>query len=173
MRLSRAALKFFKTPKGLLTIILVVLAGLAAPHEGVRAAAPGWIGAVLVAALFDGIILRLRKKAWEFPSGAILTAMIVAMVLRAQEPWYVTAATALIGIAAKYVVRSRHANVLNPAAFGIVVSFYLFHTGQSWWGALPEVSPIAQAVMVAAGAFIADRVNKMPMVLTFLGIHYL
>ena len=173
MRRRRAAVKFFKTPKGLLTIILVGLAALAAPHEGVRVAAPGFISAVLASALLDLVILRVRKKKWEFPSGAVLTAMIVAMVLRAQEPWFVTAATALIGVGSKYILRSRSANVLNPAAFGIVVSFYLFHTGQSWWGALPEVSPIAQAVMVAAGVFIADRVNKMPMVLTFLGIYYL
>jgi Na+-translocating ferredoxin:NAD+ oxidoreductase RnfD subunit len=173
MRRSHPALKFFKTPKGLLILILAGLVAIAAPHEGIRAAAPGFVGAVLASALVDLLILRLRKKKWEFPSGAILTAMIVSMVLRAQEPWQVTTATALIGVVSKYILRSRSANVLNPAAFGIVVSFYLFHTGQSWWGALPEVSLIAQALMVAAGIFIADRVNKMPMILTFLGIYYL
>ena len=32
---------------------------------------------------------------------------------------------------------------------------------------------MAQAVMIVAGIFISDRVNKMPMVLAFLGTFYL
>jgi Na+-translocating ferredoxin:NAD+ oxidoreductase RnfD subunit len=175
-RKARAAGKFFSTPKGLLTIMLVVLIALAAPHEGLRVVAPGLLSAVLVSGLVDAVILRIRsrKKLWEFPSGAVLTAMIVAMVLRAQEPWYVTTATSVIAILSKYIFRSRAANVFNPAALGIVVTFYIFHTGQSWWGALPEVTPIAlMAVLVAVGVFITDRVNKMPLVLAFLGAYFL
>jgi Na+-translocating ferredoxin:NAD+ oxidoreductase RnfD subunit len=40
-------------------------------------------------------------------------------------------------------------------------------------GALPEVTPVAQLVLVAGGVFIADRVNKMPLVLAFLGSYFL
>jgi len=172
-RSGRAAWKFFKTPKGLLTIILVLLVALAAPHEGIRVVAPGLLSAVIAAGLVDLVILRNRKRVWEFPSGAVLTALIVAMVLRAQEPWYVTTITSVAAVLSKYIFRSRFANVFNPAALAIVASFYVFHTGQSWWGALPEVTPIAQVAMVAAGIFISDRVNKMPMVLAFLGTFYL
>src|SRR5271167_1294901 len=150
--------KFFKTPKGLLTIILVVLVAMAAPHEGIRVVAPGLVSAVIAAGVVDLFILRLRKKVWEFPSGAILTAMIVAMVLRAQEPWYVTTVTSVAAVLSKYIFRSRSANLFNPAALAIVASFYVFHTGQSWWGALPEVTPIAQAALILTGVFLADRV---------------
>ena len=69
--------------------------------------------------------------------------------------------------------RSRSANVFNPAALAIIASFYVFHTGQSWWGALTEVGPIGPIVLIAAGVFIADRVNKMPLVLAFLGTYFL
>lgn len=169
----RKLARFFKTPKGLLTIILVILAVLAAPHEGIRALLPGFLGAIAAAALADLVILRVRKSVWEFPSGAVLTAMIVAMVLRAQEPWYVVSLTALVAVLSKYLLRSRSANVFNPAALAIVITFYLFHTGQSWWGALTEVNPYAQAVLLIAGIFITDRVNKMPLVLMFLGTYFL
>ena len=131
------------------------------------------MSATIAAGLVDVLILRARKKAWEFPSGAVLTAMIVAMVLRAQEPWYVTTITSVAAVLSKYLFRSRSANVFNPAALAIIASFYVFHTGQSWWGALPEVTPVAQVVLVAAGVFIADRVNKMPLVLAFLGAYFL
>jgi len=163
---------FFKTPKGLLLIILTILVAMATRGEGVRAVASGLGTATVVGGLADAVILRVRKKTWEFPSGAILTAMIVAMVLRAQEPWYVVTITAVAAILSKYVFRSRSANVFNPAALAIIASFYVFHTGQSWWGALPDVNPWAQIVLVAAGLFIADRVNKMPLVLMFLGTYF-
>ncbi len=169
----RRAKKFLRTPKGLLTIILVIFIAIAAPGQGVGAVAPGLLSAILAAGLVDALILRLRKKAWEYPSGAVLTAMIVAMVLRPQEPWYVTTITSVAAVLSKYVFRSRVANVFNPAALAIVASFYVFHTGQSWWGALPEVTPWAQVALVAAGVFITDRVNKMPLVLAFLGTYFL
>ncbi len=55
----------------------------------------------------------------------------------------------------------------------MIASFYVFHTGQSWWGALVDVTPVAKVVLLAAGVFMADRVNKLPMVLTFLGAYFL
>ena len=169
---GRAVWKFFQTPKGLLLLILAILVAMAAPREGIGVLAPGLLGAVICAGLADALILRAKRKTWSFPSGAVLTALIVAMVLRAQEPWYVTTVTSLVAILSKYIFRSRAANVFNPAALAIVATFYVFRTGQSWWGALPEVAPVAQLVLVAAGVFIADRVNKMPLVLAFLGSYY-
>ena len=169
----RKVRQFFKTPKGLLTIILVLLAAISAPHEGLRVVLPGLLIASIAAALVDAVILRVKNKAWEFPSGALLTALIAAMVLRAQERWYVTTITVVAAVLSKYVFRTRSANVFNPAALAVVASFFVFHTGQSWWGALTEVTPAAQVVLLAAGIFITDRVNKMPLVLTFLGTYFL
>lgn len=82
------------------------------------------------------------------------------------------ATTSVIAILSKYVFRSRAANVFNPAALAIIGSFYVFHTGQSWWGALTDVMPVAKVALVAAGMFIAGRVNKMPLVLAFLGAYF-
>ena len=171
--MRRRAKKFFKTPKGLLTLILFALAAIAAPGEGLRTVLPGMLSAIVIAGLVDTFLLCVRKNVWEFPSGAVLTAMIVAMVLRAQEPWYVVTITSVAAVTSKYVIRSRHANVFNPAAIAIIASFYVFHTGQSWWGALTEAPLLTQGVLLLAGIFITDRVNKMPLVLTFLGTYFL
>jgi len=163
-----------RTPKGLLLVLLAILIAIAAPHEGsARAVAPGLLGAILAAAGLDALILRWRHQRWEFPDGAILSAMLVAMVLSAQQPWHYTVVTAVVAIISKYVFRSRAANVFNPAAFAMVATFYVFDTGQSWWGAAPALGPASQFVMVAFGIFIADRVNKIPLVLTFIGTFYL
>jgi enediyne biosynthesis protein E5 len=163
--------KFFSTPKGLLLIILTMLVVLSGVAEGQRVL-PVLVSAVSVAALLDLPFLRWKKGAWEFPDGAILTGLLVAMVLSPFERWYVGAATAAVAILAKWAFRSRFANIFNPAAFGLVVTFYVFSTAHSWWGALPQLPTAAIAVLFITRIFITDRVNKMPLVLMFLGIYY-
>jgi enediyne biosynthesis protein E5 len=164
---------FFKTPKGLLTILLVVLAVIAAPGEDAGVVVRNMGAAVLAAGIVDSIILRLRKGEWEYPGGAVLTAMIVAMVMRAQEPWIVPVVTSVFAVLSKYVIRTRQANVFNPAALALVLMFYVIPHGQSWWGALPEVLPLwLRAVLLAGGIYLTSRVNKLPLVLSFLGAYF-
>jgi Na+-translocating ferredoxin:NAD+ oxidoreductase RnfD subunit len=150
----------------------MILLAIAVPAEGLQIVAPGLAVAVALAAAIDLVVLRIREGSWVFPSGAILTALIVAMVISAQERWYVAAITTVVAVLSKYVFRGRSANIFNPAALGIVSMFYVFEMGQSWWGALPDVTPAALAVLFATGIFITARVNKMPMVLAFLGVYY-
>jgi Na+-translocating ferredoxin:NAD+ oxidoreductase RnfD subunit len=169
---SSALRRFFSTPKGLLIIILVILTVLAAPHEGLLLVLPGLTAGVLTAGLIDGLILRKRESAWTFPDGAVLTGLFIAMVLSAYQPWYVFACGSAIAVCTKYVFRTRFANVFNPAALALVACYYIFDAPQNWWGALPELPPVAIVVLFATGAFITDRVNKMPLALTFLGLYY-
>jgi Na+-translocating ferredoxin:NAD+ oxidoreductase RnfD subunit len=164
--------RWVRTPKGLLTIVLVLLIAIAAPSEGLSTVAPGLVSAILAAGAIDAAILRLRRGRWEFPDGAILTALLVAMVLSAQQPWHYAAVTSAVAVLSKYAIRTRAANVFNPAAFALVATFYLFDTGQSWWGALPNVIPWAQIPLIITGLFIAERVNKVPLVLAFFGTYY-
>lgn len=168
-----AALKFLRSPKGLLTVLLAVLVGLAAPWEGLGRIAPGLAAAGLSGMLIDAPILRWRSGRWQFPSGALLTGVIVAMLLSPFEAWYIAALTTAVGILSKYVLRTRSANIFNPAAFGIVATFYVFHTGQSWWGALGDLPLWTVMALIATGAFITNRVNKVPLVLVFLGTYWL
>ena len=166
--------RFFKTPKGLLIIMLVVLAAIAAPRQGAEAVALNMGSAALLAGTLDMFILRLRDSLWRFPSGAVLTAMIVTMVVRAQEHWYVPAALSAVAVISKYVLRTRQANLFNPAAFALVAAMYVLPTAQSWWGALPDVSPVwLRGALLLGGIYITDRVNKMPLVLAFLGAYFL
>jgi Na+-translocating ferredoxin:NAD+ oxidoreductase RnfD subunit len=164
---------FFRTPKGLLLIVLAVLLAAALPVEDLRRVGPNLVAAVAAAMLVDLPILRWRNGAWEFPSGALLTGLLVAMVLSPTATWYAAAVASAVGVAAKYVCRTRSANVFNPAALGIVVVHYAFGAGQSWWGALGDVTPLAVVLLIATGVFITDRVNKLPLVLAYLGAYFL
>ena len=169
----KALKRFFKTPKGLLILILPALILLAAAGSGWRVLAPGVIAASLAAMAIDAPILYWREKTWSFPSGALLTGLLVARVLSPHEPWHIAAVTAAVGVVSKYLVRGRSANVFNPAALALVATFYVFDTGQSWWGALPGLPIAALVALFATGLFITNRVNKMPALLSFLGVYYL
>jgi enediyne biosynthesis protein E5 len=154
-------------------VVLAILTTIAAWGAGIALVAPGIAAAVGVAMLIDAPIIRMREGKWKFPDGALLTGLIVAMILSPHEPWRVTAITAAVGVVSKYLFRARKANVFNPAALALVATFYVFDTAQSWWGALPEVAPAALVLLFVTGLFITQLVNKMPVVLAFLGSYYL
>ena len=166
--------RFFRTPKGLLILVLLLILGYALTAHGlaIAHAVAVVLSAVAAAALIDAPILRWREGKWVIPDGALLTGMIVAMVLSPFERWYVAAITAGVAVASKYVVRTRSANVFNPAALALVATFYVFDTAQSWWGALPDKGTPGLVVLMATGIFITQRVNKIPLVLSFFGVYY-
>lgn len=170
---ARSVGRFFRTPKGIVILVVVVLTAVAGFPEGWTFVGPELAAAVVAAMLVDAPILRWRKGKWVFPDGALLTGFFVGMILSPHEPWYVAGITAAVGVASKYVVRVHKANVFNPAALALVATFYVFDTGQSWWGALTDVSPIALVLLIGTGVFVADRIKKMPSALAFLGCYYL
>jgi len=165
--------RFFRTPKGLALLAIGLVAVIATVGAGPRLVGPGLIAGIVAAMLVDAPILRWREGEWTFPSGALLTGLIVAMILSPYQPWYIAATTSAVAIVSKYLFRIRTANVFNPAALALVATFYVFHAGHSWWGALPDISPFALVALFATGIFICYRVNKVPAVLAFLGVHYL
>ena len=169
MRLARIQ-RFFKTPKGLVTIVLAALTLISAPGQSGHPFV-GLACATIAAGLVDLLILHEKTGSWKYPSGAVLTAVIIVMVLRAQEPWYVPTVTSVIAVLSKYCFRFQ-ANVFNPAALAMIACYYLFHSSESWWGAQTDVDWLAKLLMMAAGLFVASRVNKMPLVLTFLTTYF-
>jgi len=163
--------RFFRTPKGLLLVVLPLLAAVAATNEGLRLALPEVIGAALAAALLDVAMARIIRGAWFFPSGALLSGLIVAMIVSPTEPRRVAVITAMLAVNSKYLFRARGGHIFNPAALALVAAYFLFASEQSWWGALSNVPLPFVVVLISTGIFIADRVNKLPMVLAFLGCY--
>jgi Na+-translocating ferredoxin:NAD+ oxidoreductase RnfD subunit len=152
--------------------MLAACTAIAATDIGWLVVLPGLLAATAAAVALDVALHRWRTRTWTVPDGALLTGWLVALVLTPFAPWWIAAATSLAGIAAKHAWHEGRANVLNPAAAGLVLSFYLFDSGESWWGALPEVAPWWTAVLIALGAIMTYRLNKSSAVLAFLGVFY-
>ena len=170
--LYQAIRRFFRTPKGLMSLVLLGLLALAAPGAGLGVVAVPMLAAVVTATVLDGILIWLTRGVVEFPSGALLSALFIGLLLDPYTPWYAAAATVAVAINAKYLFRTRWSNIFNPAAIALVANYFLFGSGQSWWGALPDLPVPFILVLLATVVFIARRINKLPMVLTFLGVYF-
>ncbi len=164
--------RWLRSPKGIFSGILLLLTIPAASVSGWALVLPNLATAIMVAALLDMPLLRWRDGSWSVPDGAMLTGWLVALTLSPHVPVATAAATAALGIVAKHLLRVKRANVLNPAAAALVASYLLLDTGQSWWGALPDLPPAALTLVAATGAFMAWRLHKLPLVLTMLGVHF-
>lgn len=164
--------RWLRSPKGIFAGLLLLLTLPAGQHAGWPLVLPGLLAAIVAAMVVDTPLIRWRDGAWSIPDGAMLTGWLVGVVLSAHVAWPIVAASAMVGIAAKHALRVKRANVLNPAAAAVVASYYVFDTGQNWWGALPELPLPWVALILATGAFMAWRLHKLPLVLAFLGLHF-
>ena len=164
---------FVRTPKGSLLLLLSVLLAVTGRVEGYGLVLPGVLTATAVAAAFDLVLVRWRRGRWALPDGAMLTGVLVGAVLSSYEPLAVPAIAAATAIASKYLLRVRAIHVFNPAAVGLVLVFHLFDTAQNWWGALQAIVPgAAWPLLLATGVFIVVRVNRVPLVLSFLAVYF-
>ena len=89
--------RFWRTPKGLMLLILAGLIAAAVPLTGGHPVRLVLAGAAAACALEVLIAFALRAE-WEFPSGALLTGMFVAGVLSPFERLDVIVVTALLAI---------------------------------------------------------------------------
>ncbi len=168
----RRPLRFFQTPKGLMLLILAGLLAAAVPSTGgqdLRILAT----AALVASALDVMIVFGVSGDWEFPSGALLTGLFIGALVDPFERIEVVIVAAIVAILAKHVLRLGGSHVFNPAALALVVASLAFDSGQSWWGALPDLGVVGVVAVALPGFFIARRLNKLPMVVAFLGIYLL
>lgn len=164
----RSLTTFFRTPKGTMLLVLPALLVVAALKAGTDSL-HGVAWAVAVAVFVDLAATRWRRGRWAFPSGALITGMLVAMVLAPFNAVYIPAATAGLAVVIKHVVRTRWTNVFNPAALALVASALLFKDAQSWWAALPDLGVLGFVLDLAAGWYIVTKIDRLPLALIFLG----
>mgnify|MGYP001480329145 CR=1 FL=1 len=168
MRPSRV-FRYFFTPKGLLLLVLLALVGLAYPVDG-RAALLRVAFAVGAAVTVDLLFMYAANKI-ELPDSAILTGLIAGMVLGPAVPLGVPILASALAVSSKRLIRGKRGHFLNPAAVGLLLVGLLFSSEQSWWGGLGDAPAILIFAVAGLGMVVANRVNKMPTVLTFLGAY--
>ena len=168
----RAIVASARTPKGQLLAIFAVLLALAAPSAGGLGLTANLAAAIVPAVVIDATWMAIQARRWRFPTSALLSGLIVFFILSAAESWLVLAWTSSFAILAKRILRTEREHIFNPAALALVWAPIAFGSGESWWGALGDMPKIWMVVLVVAGVWLTDRLNKLPLVLTFLAAYF-
>jgi Na+-transporting NADH:ubiquinone oxidoreductase subunit NqrB len=164
--------KFLRTPKGTLTAIFVGLLAIAGTATGWSVVAPHLLAAIVGACGLELLVGAFVYRKLTWPTSALLSGTIVAIVLAPETPLVETLWIAALATASKYLITTRRGHVFNPAALALLVSIPLFATGQSWWGAGGDLPWPFLLLVLAGGALIVDRINKFPLVLSFAAVYF-
>jgi Na+-translocating ferredoxin:NAD+ oxidoreductase RnfD subunit len=164
--------RFWRSPKGTLTLVFLPLLLVGGASIGWKVALPHVLAALAGTCLFDLVLNYVKRRSLAVPSSAFLSGLIVAFVLGPLEPHWVTFAVGALATLSKHVLRTRQGHLFNPAALALLVSVPLFGTGQSWWGALANVPSPWLLLLLVGGVLILDRLNKFPLALSFLGFYF-
>lgn len=161
-----------RTPKAQMLLIFAILLGITVPQSGGLALLPKFAAAVLPAVLIDGAWMSIESRRLRLPSSALLSGLFVFSILSTQESWLVLAWTSGFAVLSKRILATNREHIFNPAALALLWAPIAFGSGESWWGALGDMSWYWLLVLVATGLFMADRLNKFPLVLTFLAVYF-
>jgi Na+-translocating ferredoxin:NAD+ oxidoreductase RnfD subunit len=164
--------RFLQSPKGHLLLVFIPLVAAAGYYLGYQPVLTHLLGATVGACAIEVELVRRWRGKLILPTSALLSGAIVAFVLSLETPLIVTILVGALATVSKHVVRTRRGHVFNPAALALLVAIVGFGTGQSWWGALPDLPWPFLIALLAGGVFVADRTYKLPLVLVFSGSYF-
>jgi enediyne biosynthesis protein E5 len=163
---------FLRTPKGTLTVIFGVLLAVTGTATGWSMVGPHLLAAIGGACVVELIAVAVMDRRLSWPTSALLSGAIVAFILSPDTPLIETIWIAGLASASKYLLATARGHIFNPAALALLVSVPLFGTAQSWWGAGGDMPWPFILLVLACGAFIVDRINKFPLVLSFTAVYF-
>lgn len=164
--------RFLKTPKGTAFTILAGLTLIASLRPEDHSGLVNALVAVVTGLIVDNVVAFLQKRKSFFSDGAIITGLIIADVLSHATPLYLVAATTIVALLSKHVLKVGRKPIFNPAAFGLLMAVWVFHTGESWWGSLALLPTWLTVVVIVVGILLTVKVNKFPQVAAFLGTYF-
>ncbi len=103
----------------------------------------------------------------QFITGLIL-ALIIGPLPLLPNLFFLTI-TPVLAMGSKYLIAINKQHIFNPAAFAVVVTAVLFHSGASWWiGSLP-MAPF----IIIGGIIILRKVHRFNLTVGFLLMYLL
>ncbi|MBI2310098.1 hypothetical protein HYU89_04350 [Candidatus Collierbacteria bacterium] len=116
----------------------------------------------------DLLLARLRGKPFFFPSAAIVSGIIIALLVLS---WYQIFLIGLLAMLAKNFLRVSERHIFNPAGFGLLVSGIILKQNISWWGVSWQQSaghPLAFIILLIPFLVSGLRMRRYFIQLAFL-----
>lgn len=124
--------------------------------------------AVATSVVVDMLYCKITNRK-SSRDGTVITGIIISLILSITTPWFYVVGTAVMAILSKHIFVYKKKPIFNPAAFGLLLSIFIFQTEQSWWGAFGDLRSWLVIFLIIGGYIVTDRVNKFPQVFAFLG----
>lgn len=165
--------KWLKTPKGYAILAIIAYLLIASiGYKNILGIKNAFV-AVLIAVLVDILCNIAKSRKWSKPDGAVITGLIISLILSSSTSIGSIAATAAMATLSKHLLRYKNKPIFNPAAFGLLLSVLFLQTGQSWWGAFGDLPSWTLLFIMAGGFIVTNRINKFPLVFSFLGTTFI
>ncbi|MCO7176526.1 RnfABCDGE type electron transport complex subunit D [Sporolactobacillus kofuensis] len=163
--------KFIKSPKGIVFIILALLSYAGTFYPTGLSGLKNIVLAMGTGVLLDYVVAYVMNRPLRFSDGALITGLIIGGVLSPAVSWYYVMFTTIVALLSKHILKDKRKPLFNPAAVGLFISATLFSTGESWWSGLSMTPVWMTAILLVGGFIIVNRINKLPLVFSFLGTY--
>ena len=125
-----------------------------------------YLAIISTALVVQAICLQLTTKNFRSLKSALITALGLCLLLKANSIWVLSLAAG-IGISSKFLIRVKNKHVFNPANIGIIAAILL--TGEAWispgqWGS----ATVLLFLIGVLGFVVLLKVGRLDISLTFL-----
>jgi len=161
----------FKTPKMQMAVYLMAIWLTSFLYIGETRPLSLLILSLVVTIGSDFLFARLRGKPFFFPSAAIVSGIIIALLVSPDSPWYQFFLIGLLAMGSKNFVRVGDRHIFNPAAFGLLLGGIILGQNTSWWGVSWQqlsIYPLAFVVLLMPFLVSALQMRRYFIQLAFL-----
>jgi hypothetical protein len=147
-----------------------------------RLSIPQIVITVAVCAVIEVVHRLVTTGALVWPASGMQTATSTVLVLRVvgveHGDWWtfdgvhIMVGVAVLGLASKYVVRTRKGHVFNPSNVALVVAFLVLGADRIepldyWWGVFDWRMALAYGVIIVGGITLCHRLGLLAMAFSF------
>jgi Na+-translocating ferredoxin:NAD+ oxidoreductase RnfD subunit len=126
--------------------------------------------AITVVIISDLELTFIRFRKFYFPTAAVVSGFLIGLILAPTESIHVIIIASLIASLSKqFIATGVRRHIFNPAAFGIMATYFLFDTTVSWWGISWGWYPLI--ILVPLMARILWKLKRLFIPFSFLAIY--
>lgn len=127
--------------------------------------------AVAVSVALDSLIIWLRTKKRIVSLSTMVTGLLIGLIIDPLNGLFpIGAACLMASISKNFIGKGTQTHIFNPAAFGIVMSSFIFNRPVSWWGVAWGRVPV---IIIAIGMLpVLWKLRRNGMPLLFLAVFF-
>lgn len=127
---------------------------------------------ITVVTALDLTITWVRDRKLYFPSASFVSGFLIGLIIDTSEPALtIIVASLLASLSKQFIKAGTRQHIFNPAAFGIMATYFIFQTPVAWWGVAWGQLPLF--ILVPLMIRILWRLKRLFLPIGFLLVYFL